>query len=243
MKKIALITGASSGIGRAISIALSQSGYSVIIHYHSNKRKADEVLKICNEFSSENMIVQADISNESEIKKMFQEISQMYSHIDVLVNNAGIFDETDNPYNLEAFERIYKNNFLGAVIVTKYAVEVMEYGCIVNISSIHGKLWNGSPEAIAYAAMKAALESYTKNLAKDLAPKIRVNAIAPGRVNTPMWGIESEQEKKRLGEVHLIERMIEPEEIADAVKFLIQNSAICWEILVVDGGMSLVTLG
>ena len=110
------------------------------------------------------------------------------------------------------------------------------------MSSIHGRLGHGRPSASAYSAFKAALDSYTQNLAKDLAPRILVNAIAPGRTATPMWGSPDEEKQKELGKVHLIKRMIQPEEVADAVLFLIRNDAVCGEILTIDGGMGLVTL-
>lgn len=237
--KTALVTGASQGIGKATAIALAKEGYSVAINYRSNKETAKDVLDECNKHSEGNFIVKADVSNEKEVAKMFGQIKSL----DVLVNNAGIFSEEDNPTNIKAFEDIYQSNFLSCVLVTKCALEIMKTGSIVNISSIHGRIGHGRPEAIAYSAFKAALDSYTKNLAKDVAPYILVNAVAPGRVNTPMWGAETEEEQKKLGEVHLIERMIEPEEIADAVIFLTKNKAVCGEILTVDGGMSLVTLG
>lgn len=128
-------------------------------------------------------------------------------------------------------------------MVTKYVLQLMTEGKIINISSVHAKLGYGRPSAIAYSAFKAATESYTKNLAKELAPKILVNAIAPGRVATPMWDNPDQKEQEELGRVHLIKRMIQPEEIAESVIFLAKNDAICGEVLTVDGGMSLVTLG
>lgn len=241
--KSALVTGASKGIGKAIAIALAKEGYSVTINFKNDSSEADMVLRECDKHSQDNILVQADVSKEVEVSKMLETIKSKYGHLDVLINNAGIFDERDNPTNIEAFENVYKNNFLSVVLVTKYSLPLMESGKIVNISSIHGRLGHGRPEAAAYSAFKAALENYTKNLAKDVAPKILVNAIAPGRVNTPMWGAETAEEQKELGKVHLIERMIEPEEIAEGVLFLIKNNAICGEVLTIDGGMGLVTLG
>lgn len=108
---------------------------------------------------------------------------------------------------------------------------------------MHARLGHGRPSAIAYAAFKAALESYTKNLAKALAPRILVNAVAPGRVATAMWGNPSAAKQKELGKAHLIKRMVQPEEIADGIVFLVKNDAVCGEVLTIDGGMSLVTLG
>lgn len=119
----------------------------------------------------------------------------------------------------------------------------MKAGKIVNVSSIHARLGNGRPDAIAYSAFKAALESYTKNLAKAVAPNILVNAVAPGRVATPMWRDPDAVTQKKLGGVHLIKRMIQPDEIADGIIFLAKNDAVCGEVLTIDGGMGLVTVG
>ncbi len=241
-KKI-LITGASKGIGRATAIALAKEGCSVAINFKSDTKAAQEVLDECNRYSKGNILVRADVSNDKEVSEMCQEVKQEFSHLDILVNNAGIFDENDNSINVEAFENVFRNNFLSAVMVTKHSLPLMQEGKIVNVSSIHGRLGYGRPSAAAYSAFKAALENYTKNLAKDLAPKILVNAVAPGRVATPMWGNPDIKEQEELGQVHLIRRMIQPEEIADAIIFLIKNDAMCGEVLTIDGGMGLVTLG
>jgi 3-oxoacyl-[acyl-carrier protein] reductase len=242
-KKVALVTGASRGIGRATAIALAKEGCSVIINFKSDSVAGQEVWEECNRYSQENLLVQADVSNIDEVSSMFEKIKDQYSQLDILINNAGIFDDNDNPTNIEAFENIYRHNFLNCILVTKSALLLMKEGKIINVSSIHGRLGYGRPEAIAYSAFKAALESYTKNLAKDVAPQILVNAVAPGRVATPMWGNLSDQEKEELGQDHLIKRMIRPEEIADSIVFLAKNNAMCGEVLTIDGGMSLVTLG
>lgn len=174
---------------------------------------------------------------------MFNKIAKKYKKLDILVNNAGIFDDSDNPTNLEAFENIFSVNFLAQIRIIKYALKIMKIGKIVNISSVHGKIGHGRPEAIAYSAMKSALDSYTKNLAKDLAPNILVNAISPGKTFTAMWGKLNEKEEKELASTQLINRFILPEEIAEGVIFLIKNDAVCGEILTIDGGMSLKILG
>lgn len=241
--KVVLVTGASKGIGRATAITFAKESCSVIINFKSDSKSAQEVLNECNKHSKENMIIKVDIASEKEVKGMFKAIKGKYSSLSVLVNNAGIYDNDDSPINISAFENVYRNNFLSHVLVTKYALDLMKEGKIINLSSVHGKLGYGRPEAIAYSAFKAALENYTKNLAKELAPKILVNAVAPGRVATPMWGNPDDKEQKELGQVHLIKRMIRPEEIADAIIFLVKNDAMCGEILTIDGGMSLKTLG
>lgn len=240
--KIALVTGASRGIGRAIAIALAKEGASVIINYRSNEQSAQGVLKMCNEYSDKNIIIKANISSEKSIQTMIKKVKEKHSTLDIVINNAGVFDEDDNPKNVRVLKNVFENNFLGQAYITKYAIEIMKKGKIINISSIHGRLGHGRPEAIAYSASKAALENYTKNLAKVLAPNILVNAVAPGRVITDMWGSPDSSERKKLGQAHLIKRMILPEEIADSVIFLLKNDAMCGEILTIDGGMSLARL-
>jgi len=241
--KTAVVTGASKGIGKAIAIALAKNGYSLAINFKFDLKSAQETLEECNKYSQGNILVKADVSEEKDVVKIFQTIKEKFGHVDALINNAGIFDEDDSPTNVEVFNNIYKNNFLSCLLVTKHALPLMNIGKIINISSIHGRLGYGRPAASAYSAFKAALENYTKNLAKELAPNILVNAIAPGRVATPMWDNPSIEEQVELGKVLLIKRMIQPEEIAEAAVFLINNNAVCGEVLTVDGGMSLVTLG
>jgi 3-oxoacyl-[acyl-carrier protein] reductase len=163
--------------------------------------------------------------------------------IDILVNNAGIFVEGDSPDDIDAIEKIFATNLFGSIRVTNAARARMKKGKIIFISSIHGKLGNGRPTAIGYSASKAALDSYMKNLAKALAPDILVNSIAPGRTLTPMWGDMTDEYKADLAAGQLINRWIEPSEIADAAVFLAKNDAVAGELLVVDGGMSLKVLG
>lgn len=241
-KKVALVTGASKGIGRAIAIAFAKEGTSVAINFKSDSEAARAVLEECNRHSKGNILVQADVSVENEVSEMFKRIKNQFQHLDILVNNAGIIDRDDNPTNVEAFEKTFRNNLLGAVIVTKHAIPLMKKGKIINISSIHGRLGHGRVGATAYSALKAALENYTKNLAKDVAPNILVNAIAPGRVITPIWGDIDAAEQKRLGSGHLIKRMVKPEEIADGAIFLAKTDAVCGEVLTIDGGMGLAPL-
>lgn len=241
--KVVLVTGASRGIGKSTAVAFAKEGCSVVINFKSNVKSAQEVLDECNKYSEGNIIVKADVLNEHEVLEMFGEIKEKFSKLDILINNVGLFDENDNPTNIEVFDKIYKNNFLSCVLVTKHALLYMKIGKIINTSSIHGRLGYGRPEAIAYSAFKAALENYTKNLAKSLAPDILVNAVAPGRVFTPMWGDLNPEEQEELGKAHLIKRMIRPEEVADSIIFLAKNDAMCGEVLTIDGGMSLVTLG
>lgn len=237
--KIALITGGASGIGEATSIELAKNGASVIINYLDNPNEAKSVLKICNKYSKNNQIIKADISKDEEVKAMFQKIKADYKTLDILINNAGIHDPAGNLTNIAAFERTFNVNFLGHIRVVAEALKLMKKGKIVNVTSIHGRLGQGRPGAAAYSAMKAALENYTKNLVKQTAPNIIVNAIAPGRTLTPLWGDLSKAREKELGQGMLIKRFIQPEEVAGGILFLLENDAVCGEVLTIDGGMSL----
>ncbi len=241
--KTVLVTGGSKGIGRAVVEAMAKQGANVIINYSHDAKAAEELANEVGKQSVKTLAIKADIAKSEEVDAMFSKIKEEFVTIDVLVNSAGLFDEDDSPDNLEAFENVFETNFLGQVRVTNAARKLMEKGKIVFISSIHGKLGHGRPDAIAYSAMKAALDSYMKNLAKALAPDILVNSVAPGRTLTPMWGDMDDAYKAKQAAGHLINRWIEPNEIADGVVFLAKNDAVCGEILVIDGGMSLKVFG
>lgn len=241
--KIALVTGASKGIGRACALAFAEQGANVIINYLGDEQAAQEVANEAAKHGVKTFVVQADIANQEQVEAMFAKIKDKFGSLDVLVNNAGLFAHGDSPDNFEAIQKVFDTDFFGQVRVTNAARKVMAKGKIIFVSSIHGKLGHGRPTAIGYSAAKAALDSYMKNLSKALAPDILVNSIAPGRTLTPMWGEMDEAEKTELAHGHLIERWIEPSEIADGAVFLAKNDAVCGEVLVIDGGMSLRTLG
>lgn len=242
--KTVLVTGGSKGIGRACVEAFAEQGANVIVNYAHDEKTAQKVAEsVAARHGVKTFVVQADIANQEQVESMFAKIKEEFTSIDVLVNNAGIFSEEDSPDNIDAIQDIFAANFFGEIRVTNAARKLMNKGKIVFISSIHGKLGNGRPAAIGYSASKAALNSYMKNLAKALAPDILVNAIAPGRTLTPMWGEMDDEEKTELASGQLIDRWIEPDEIADGAVFLAKNDAVCGEILVIDGGMSLKVLG
>lgn len=241
--KTALVTGATKGIGKATIEALIENGVNVAINYMNDEESAKSLEKMATAVGVEAITLKADIRKESEIGDMIDSIKDKFGTLDILINNAGIFDENDKPENLDSFRNIFEMNFLAQVSVTNEALKLMKSGKIVFITSIHGRLGHGRPDAIAYSSMKAGLDSYMKNLAKYLAPKILVNSIAPGKTITPMWGEMDDDYKANEAKDHAIGRWIEPEEIADGVLFLIQNDSVCGEILTIDGGMSIKTLG
>ena len=241
--KTVLVTGGSKGIGRACVEAFAKEGANIVINYVKDEASALEVAADAHKHGVKTLVAQADITNEAQLDAMFAKIEAEFGSIDVLINNAGTFAAGDSPENLGAIQRVFETDFFAQIRVTNAARKLMKKGKIVFMSSIHGKLGHGRPTTIGYSAAKAALDSYMKNLAKALAPDILVNSIAPGRTLTPMWGKMDETEKQELAEGQLINRWINPSEIADGAVFLAKNDSLCGELLVIDGGMSLKILG
>lgn len=241
--KTVLVTGGSKGIGRACVLAFAAEGANVIVNFASDEAAAKEVVTQAEKQGVKAIALQADITKDNDVERMFAEIGKSFSSIDVLINNAGIFNEEDNPTNLEVFEKIFATNFLAQIRVTNHSRKMMKQGKIVFVSSVHGTLGHAKPSTIAYSSMKIALDQYMKTLAKDLAPNILVNTLSPGQTHTPQWGEMSQEYMAERAEAHLINRWIQPEEIADGAVFLAKNDAVCGEVLVIDGGMSLKVLG
>lgn len=237
--KTALVTGGSSGIGQAIAIALAKEGATVIFTYNSNEKGAEDTLK---EIGTNGSKIKVDLRNEEEIKQLFTSIKDRYGSLDILVNNAGV----NRPRGLFApddWREIFQIDLFSVVLSTGLAVELMQNGGkILNITSIYAEGKACYKGIAPYGAAKSALNHYTQVLAKNLAPKILVNAIAPGYVKTPLWGSKSEEEFAESGMEQLIERMIEPKEIAEMAVAVLKNDAMTGEIVVVDGGISLKTV-
>jgi len=237
--KIAVITGGSSGIGQAICIALSKEGCKVVFTYNSNEKGANDTLQ---KIGMNCHKIKVDMHSEQDMQSLFNFIKTEYGKVDILVNNAGINKPRDL-FDVNDWKEIFQVDLFSVVFITGKAVELMKNGGkILNISSIYA-YGKACYKGIApYGAAKAAVSHYTELLAKNLAPKILVNAIAPGYVQTPLWGNKTEKEFEESGKEQLIERMIEPSEIADMAVAIIKNDAMTGEVVVVDGGLSLKTV-
>lgn len=237
--KVVLVTGGSSGIGQAIVVALASEGCQVIFTYRGNENGAEETLKKTGKYGT---ALKANFHKEEEVKKIFSTIKKKYGHLDILVNNVGINRPRDL-FSTEVWREIFQVNLFSAVLCTEEAVKLMGgKGRILNISSIYAEgksCWKGLP---AFGASKAAMNHFTQTLAKNLAPDILVNAIAPGYVQTPLWKNTTEEDFIESGKEQLIERMILPEEIAQIAVSVIKNDAMTGEIVAVDGGVSLKTV-
>ncbi len=235
--KIALVTGGSSGIGQAIVVALAKEGCKVIFTYNLKEEGAKETLKLAR--GSEKFKI--SFENEDNISKLFSFIKEKYGKLDILVNNAGI-NRPRGLFDTADWKLIFQVDLFSPVAVTGEAVKLMDEGKILNISSIYGDGKACYKGIAPYGAAKAALNHYTQMLSKNLAPKILVNAIAPGYVKTPIWVNTTEQEFEDSGKEQLIERMIDPSEIAEMSVAVIKNDAMTGEIVIVDGGISLKTI-
>lgn len=242
MRKVALVTGASRGIGRSIALELARSGISVAINYHSSDKMAKELLREIKKFNENVNIYKSDVSNEIEVSEMVHKINLDLGEIDILVNNAGISQIglfTDMTSHER--DRMIGVNLIGAMNVTKAVLPSMIHykrGSIINISSMWGEV--GASCEVVYSASKAGLIGFTKALAKEIAPSgIRVNCISPGVIDTDMNSELSSADIKELIDEIPIKRIGTPDDIAKAVKFLISDNAkyITGQIIGINGGM------
>ena len=236
--KTVLITGASRGLGRTIARDFAKYGAKVIINYNKSYDKALGLKNEIDKEFEEAIIIKTDISNEEEVKAMFDEIKKEGLTLDVVVNNAGI--SIDNLIDLkssEEFKTVLNINLLGTFLVSKYAREILNKGSsIINISS--DNVIYGYPESIDYDASKAGIISLTKNFAKEYAPDVRVNCILPGWIDTEMNKDLDEKQIEDINEKTLLERFAKPEEISNVVLFLAsdKSSYINGTSIVVNGG-------
>lgn len=238
-RKVALITGASSGIGQAIAVELAKKGCTVIFTYNSNGKGADETLK---KLGNKGSKFKVDMYDESRVEDLFSFVKKKAGNLDILVNNAGI-NRPRGLFKVEDWKEIFQVDLFSVISVTGQAVKLMKgRGRILNITSVYGDGKACYKGIAPYGAAKAALNHYTQMLSKNLAPKILVNAIAPGYVKTPLWGEKTEKEFEESGMEQLIERMINPSEIAHMAVAVIESDAMTGEIVLVDGGISLKTV-
>lgn len=241
--KTVLITGAARGIGKAIAKRLADEKiYNIVINYNSSIDSALELEKELREKNINCLALQADISDFNQVKRMFDKINEVFGGVDILINNAGISQSSQfQDLSYEDWTKMFDVNVHGTFNNIKCAIEYMlseKNGVILNFSSIWGS--HGASCEVSYAASKGAIEAITKSLALELAPSnIRVNAIAPGTVNTDMMKFYSDIDIKEICNEIPMMRMAEPEEIAELVCFLIsdKNSYMTGQIISPSGGM------
>lgn len=240
--KIVLVTGSSSGIGKQTAIRFAKQGAKVVINYRENVIGAEETLKEIQKTNGIAEIIKADVSKPEDIKKLFAEIIKKFGTIDILINNAGIPSDISEfmKSTKEEINILFDTNLVGAMLCCQEALKIMQEkgsGKILNTTSVRG--WEHGGRAPVYGATKAALNSFTKTLAKMVAPKIQVNAVAPGFVKTRNYNKIPEEMHKLFLEQTYLKRWITEDEIADAFVFLAKNDAMTGQVIYVDGGFTL----
>ena len=240
MKKVVLVTGGSSGIGEAVVRLFASRNFNIILNYNKGEDRVSRIIKDIEEkYDISILSIKADVSDEVQVKNMVDKAIEVFGRIDVLVNNAGIAIDTDfADKTVSNFRRILDVNLIGTFLVSKYVRETMpDGGAIVNVGSTNG-IDSYYTYGMDYDASKAGVHILTKDLAIEFAPSIRVNAVAPGWVKTPMNSeLDDEYMKEEMAKITL-ERFAEPVEIAKVIYFLASEEAsyVNGSIVVVDGG-------
>lgn len=242
--KIALVTGSSQGIGRATAERLARSGADIVINYRSNASAAGEAKNSIEAIGRRCVAIQADVSQEEEVARLFQEANSALGPISILVNNAGTTrDKLILQMSLSDFEHVIHTNLHSAFLCTKAALRGMmkaRWGRIVNIASVAGLLGNAGQAN--YSASKAAIIALTISTAREMASRnVTANAIAPGFVPTELTSTLTDQQRKYMLDVTPMGRFGTPEEVATAIHFfcLPESGYITGQILCVDGGMAM----
>lgn len=240
--KVALVTGASRGIGRAVAIQLAQSGADVAVNYSGSEAAAQETVDAILALGRKAIKIKANVANAEEVAAMVEETHKTFGHIDILVNNAGITrDGLLMRMKDEDFDAVIDINLKGVYLVTKAVSKIMmkqRAGHIINMTSVVGLMGNAGQAN--YAASKAGVIGFTKSCAKELASRgITVNAIAPGFINTDMTDVLLEKVKEAMVTQIPLGRMAKAEEVAAVTTFLASDFAsyITGQVINVDGGM------
>ncbi len=241
--KVAIVTGASKGIGAAIATHLAAAGASVVVNYSSSKEGADRVVDLIAKGGGKAAAVQANVAKKAEIDRLFAEAKSAFGRLDILVNNAGIFDfKPLSEVTEEHFHKQFDLNVLGLLLTSQKAAEAFgeEGGSIVNISSVVSV--TPQPNGAVYSATKAAVDAITSSLAKELGPrKIRVNSLNPGMIETEGFhtaGIAGSEMQKMVEGQTPLGRIGQPDDIGPVAVFLASEDSrwITGQAILVSGG-------
>jgi 3-oxoacyl-[acyl-carrier-protein] reductase len=242
MSKVAFITGATRGIGRAIALELAKEGYNIALNYRTENEALETLKKEISELGVECYPVQGDVSKAEDSERMTKEIIEHFEQIDVLVNNAGITkDKLIQRMKEEEFTDVINVNLVGTFNITKNVIKYMtkkRYGKIINISSVVGI--SGNAGQSNYAASKAGIIGFTKSIAKELASRnITANAVAPGFIQTDMTNVLKDEIKEAIESTIPLKKLGTAEDVAKVVKFLASDDSnyITGQVINVDGGM------
>lgn len=241
-KKTVLVTGGSRGIGKEVTLKYAENGYNIVINYVSSNTDVEELKKEFEQKGAEALILKADVTNTQEVENVVNKAIEKFGTIDVLVNNAGITkDNLLMRMTEEEFDKVININLKGTYVVTKAVIKYMmkkRCGSIINLSSVVGVAGNAGQ--CNYSASKAGIIGFTKSLAKELSSRnIRVNAVAPGFIQTDMTSVLSDSVKENINSQIPLKRMGSPREVANVIYFLgnDDSSYITGQVINVDGGM------
>jgi len=243
--KVVLVTGASSGIGRATAIEFARSGAQVVVHYNESKEEADEVVNIIRSLGSRGKAIQGDVSRQEDVHKIVKETLQEFGTIDILINNAGtlVHRKGLEELDLELWNRVIEVNLTSIFLLSREIVPIMKekrYGRIINATSVAART-GGSFGTGHYSASKAGVLALTKNMARELAPyNIHVNAISPGIIDTRFHKrFTSPEDFEAASKNVVLKRAGTPEECAWPILFLASDFAsyILGETIEVNGGL------
>ena len=241
MKKTIFITGAAKRIGKEIALCFSEMGWNIIIHYNSSKNDAQVLADEINGTNSDSAItVQGNLDVKEDVEKVINEVRDAFPTIDLLINNASTFYPTPiEDISEEHWDKLVGSNLKGPLFLIKGLRDKLKEskGSIINITDTN--LSKGVANYSIYSAAKAGLESITKGLARELAPDIKVNAIAPGAMLEPPDVTWTEEQKNKVISSIPLNRMGSEKDISEAVKFLAKSNYITGQIIKVDGGRSL----
>lgn len=248
-RSVAIITGAGTGVGAATALSLASRGYNLLINYSRSEEEARASEAACRAAGADTLLVQGDVANDADCRRMAGAAIERWGRIDALVNNAGItsFAGVANWDALDTatFERIYGVNVIGAFQMVRACVPHLKSsrGCIVNVSSIAGALGIGS--SVAYIASKGAINALTLHLARSLAPEVRVNAVCPGLITT-RWFVDgvgrenADQIQAQYEKTVPLQTACSAEDVADAIVWLVSGArTTTGELLMLDSGMHL----
>jgi len=247
VKKSALVTGAATGIGRSAVLALAGAGYDVALNFSSSERAARETAAAAGKLGARTLLVRCDVSDEAGVRAMLKAVEDDFGRLDVLINNAG----TTAPWkprdletlSLEDWDRVFAVNVRGLFQVTRAAIPLLRQskGCVVNTASIVGL--RPGPQPLPYAASKAAVVNLTRTLAWNLAPDIRVNAVAPGWMEGDwmkrMLKDKYEALMDKRAKATPLKRVVTADDVAETMLSLVQsNRFVTGEVIVIDGGFA-----